>query len=92
MSIQHEIISFNPTTGSILVRYFNAEVPEGLIYNIDIPLENGAFISQDRIDALIEHYKPVGQLDRAAALKSAAIPDALAALIPQPVDAPVVTA
>ena len=85
MSIQHEIVSFNPTTGSILVRYFTETVPEGLCYNIDIPLENGTFINQEQIAELIEHMKPVGQLERMAAVKSATIPEELVQFIPAPI-------
>lgn len=92
MNIQHEIISFYPPTGSMLVRYFCDEVPEGLAYNIDIPLENGSFVGQEQIDALIAAMKPVGQLERIAQLKSAQIPAELAALIPpepvQPTEEP----
>jgi hypothetical protein len=85
MDIQHEIISFYPTTGSMVIRYFSEEVPDGLFYNIDIPLENGTFIGKERIDALIEVMKPVGQLERIAALKTVEIPSVLAAFIlPQP--------
>lgn len=82
MSIQHEILCFYPTTGSILVRYSNEQVPDGLVYNIDIPLENGEFVGQEEIDALIEAMKPVGQLARIAALQTAQIPATLAALVP----------
>jgi hypothetical protein len=66
----------------MLVRYFSDEVPEGLAYNIDIPLENGAFITQDKINDLIEAMKPVGQLERITALMAVQIPPELAALIP----------
>lgn len=82
MNIQHEIISFHAPTGSMLVRYFSDEVPDGLAYNIDIPLDNGAFIAQDKINELIDAMKPVGQLERIAALASVEIPPELAALIP----------
>lgn len=88
MNIQHEIISFHPATGSMLVRWFCDEVPDGLAYNVDIPLENGAFIGPEKIEALIEAVKPVGQLERLAALATVEIPPELAAYIPAP--APVV--
>lgn len=88
MNIQHEILSFYPPTGSMLVRYFCDEVPEGLAYNIDIPLEDGAFVGEDKINELIEAMKPIGQLERLAALQAVSIPPALAALIPAPVVAP----
>jgi hypothetical protein len=90
MNIQHEIISFYPPTGSMVVRYFCDEVPDGLRYNIDIPLENGAFIPQDKINELIDAMKPVGQLERLAALAAVEVPPELAALIPPPPPEPVV--
>lgn len=82
MIISHEIKSFNPKTGSLEVRYFSDEVPNGLTYNIDIPLENGVFIGQEKINELIDAMKPVGQLERVATLASAPVPPELAALIP----------
>jgi hypothetical protein len=82
MNIKHELISFHAPTGSMLVRYFSDEVPDGLAYNIDIPLENGSFVGQEKIDELIEAMKPIGQLERIAALQSVVIPETLAALIP----------
>lgn len=81
MNIKHEIISFHPLTGSMTVRYFCDQFPDGLIYNIDIPLENGAFIAQDKINELIEVTKPVGQLERLVTLKSAVIPGEFQAII-----------
>ena len=85
MQIEHEIISFYAPTGSLLVRYFCAEEPQGLSYNIDVPLVDGAFVDQTEINALIEAMKPTGQLERLVALKTAIIPDTLSALIPAPV-------
>lgn len=82
MNIQHEITAFSPVTGSMLVRYFSEEVPDGLVYNIDIPIVDGAYVGQTEIDALVEAMTPVGQLERIAKLKQAPIPPALAALIP----------
>lgn len=83
MQIKHEILSFNPKTGSITVRYFNDETGAQLEYNIDLPIENGAFVSQEKMTELIEAMKPVGQLERAAALNDVDIPSHLASLIPQ---------
>jgi hypothetical protein len=91
MNIQHEIISFHPPTGSLLVRYFSNEVPDGLTYNIDVPLVDGEFVSQDQIDALIVAMQPIGQLERLYLLQTVKVPDALAALVPAPVLDPVVS-
>lgn len=82
MNIQHEILSFHPATGSLLVRYFCEEVPQGLVYSIDVPLENGSFVGQERIDQLIDFMKPTGQLERAAELASANTPEQLVNFVP----------
>ena len=78
MNIQHKILSFHPETGSILVNYYCDEIPDGLSYNIDIPVVNGSFVGQDEIDKLIEAFKPTGQLMRLAEIKLAEVPEHLA--------------
>ena len=84
MEIQHEIVAFHPQTGSIAVRYFSDEIPGGLTYNIDLPIENGQFCDQAMIATLIQANKPTGQLERIVALQSVEIPPELASLIPLP--------
>lgn len=88
MNIQHKIVSFQPTTGSLLVNYFSEEVPEGLLYNIDIPLVGNSFADKEEIEKLIAFMAPVGQLERIATLRTLTIPEELAVLIP--VVAPIV--
>jgi hypothetical protein len=77
MNIQHEIISFNPVMGSIIVKYFSAESQEKLEFSIDLPIENGVFPDEQAINELIELYKPTAQLNRIAALKTVQIPQYL---------------
>jgi SAM-dependent methyltransferase len=86
MNIQHEIISFHPSTGSMLVRYFSEEVPEGLQYAIDIPTENGVYVGSDKINELIEVMKPTGQLERIALCAEAVIPSYLETFVPVSVE------
>ena len=74
MDIQHEILSFDANTGSILVRYFSKEVPDGLSYNIDLPVEGGVYPDSSEIEDLIVAMRPVGQLRRATNLKSINVP------------------
>jgi hypothetical protein len=85
MQINNEILSFDPTTGSILVRYYNDEFPEGFTYGIDVPVRDGQLASQEEINQLIETFKPVGQLERIVALRSVEIPQFLAEKIPAPI-------
>lgn len=83
MEIKHEIMSFNQDTLSIVVRYYTDEVPDGLSYNIDIPIENGQLASKEVIDSLIEAFKPVGQLERIAIANTITVPEFLLEKIPQ---------
>lgn len=79
--MQSELLSFNPASGTLLVRYSTEDFPEGLVYSIDIPLNNGEYPTQQEIDSLVEHYKPTGQLQRIADVKAAQVPDFLSALV-----------
>lgn len=84
MNIQHEILAFYTNSGSIEVKYFCDEVPEGLIYTIDVPIENGQFVSQESIEALIENFKPIGQLQRIADIKSMTSSTSISAVVIEP--------
>lgn len=83
MNIQHEIISFDAASASVVVRYFSDSVPEGLTYNIDLPIKDGQLPSQEEIDEIIRVYRPVGQLERLAQLPLVEIPEFLLAKVVQ---------
>lgn len=80
MNIQHQIVSFHAPTGSMVVRYFCDEFPNGLTFNIDVPIQDGAYPSQQEISELIAHFRPVGQLERAVAIQSIQVPTHLSEL------------
>jgi phospholipid N-methyltransferase len=82
MQISHEILEFNTTTGSMRVRYYNDETPDSLVYNIDIPIENGAFVDMPEIEKLIKIYCPTEQLKRVSKLKIATVPSSLMPYVP----------
>jgi hypothetical protein len=83
MNIQHEIISFDAASASVLVRFFSDSVPEGLTYNIDLPIQEGRLPSQEEIDEVIRAYRPVGQLERLAQIPLVEIPEFLLAKVVQ---------
>lgn len=85
MHIQYSIVEFNKDTGSVLVKYFCDELPEGVTYNVDIPVINGQLAPQADVDALILALQPTAQIERLVALKTAEIPGFLAEKIPAPV-------
>jgi hypothetical protein len=90
MEIKHQILEFTALTGSILVNYFCDEVPEGLTYNIDLPIENGQIASPEKVDELINLMAPRVQLERIIAMKTTEIPVYLAEKIPVVQQDPVV--
>lgn len=88
MEIQHEIVAFNKETGSILVRYYTEENQIGLNYNIDLPIIDGKYPTQEEITAQIKFMEPRGQLERTIQVAAVEVPSFLEALIPAP--APIV--
>lgn len=77
MHIQHQVISFQQSSGSVLVRYSCDEFPSGLVYNIDIPVVDGQYPSQEAFNALIEAHKPTGQIERIVSVAAATPPQYL---------------
>jgi hypothetical protein len=84
MNIQYEIINFDPTNGSIEIKYFCNEVSYPLIYSIDIPIENNEYPSQETMNNLIEMMKPVGQFQRLVQIRNVTAPDWLMQFITLP--------
>lgn len=78
MQIQYEIVAFHPSTGSVEVRYFCTEFPSGLVYTVDVPVENGQIVSQDKVEQMILAVAPKSMLQRMIELQAAEIPAFLA--------------
>jgi hypothetical protein len=85
MTIQHEILSFNPLTASILVKYYSTDCSEELIFNIDLPIEDGKFPEPEQIEEIIKFNAPKAQLERLNAVKTVQVPTFLSEKIPSPV-------
>lgn len=84
--MQYEIKAFNKQTGSALVRFWTEAYPDGLTYNIDIPVVSGAYLSGGALEDHIQSFAPTGQIARLvelAALDSSGI-DALVTPEPPP--------
>lgn len=75
MEIKHKIISFNYDVGGITVLYYTDEFPEGYFFNIDFPIENGNYPSEEEVQSLIEFYKPKGQIERILLVKNTEVPN-----------------
>jgi hypothetical protein len=82
MDIQHQIIEFNPTTVSIVVKYWAEQFPEGLVFNIDLPIIDGQFPSDDEIENIIKLHEPKSQIERLIKTPTLNIPDSFKQKIP----------
>ncbi len=81
MDIKHEILDFEPSIGGILVRYYTDNFPSGFTYNIDLPVVDGKYPTEEEIQEIIKHYEPRGQIERALAIESTSVPASLLNLV-----------
>lgn len=81
MNIKYEIKEFNPVTGVAAIRYYTDIAVEGMILNIDIPIDNGSYITGEPLINLIKAFLPRGQLERLEALATVSIPTEWAKLV-----------
>lgn len=61
-NISYKIVKLEHELGRIHVNYKTDNAPEGLVYQLDLPVENNAVPSGDSLDAFIMQFAPVGQL------------------------------
>lgn len=74
--MHYEIKAFDKASGSALVRFWTDDYPDGLAYNIDIPIAGGAYLAGEALAAHIMSFAPHGQIARlvaAAAVDTSAI-------------------
>jgi hypothetical protein len=84
MNIKYDILEFVPHIGCIVVKWYCDEVPQGLVYNVDLPIIDGHYPHYEELDEIINRFTPVGQLERIAALSKVKIPEYLDKLIYRP--------
>lgn len=88
--MNYKIISFNPATGSAQVRFTTEDWTAGLVYSVDIPVENGAYISGQALAEHILAFAPHGQIARLVALRDT--PPSTAGIVVEPDPVPEVPA
>jgi hypothetical protein len=81
MEIKYKIINFDGLSGSVQVLYYTDDFPDGLIFNVDIPIVDGNYVSKEELLNLIELMKPKGQLERVSILPSISTPDYVSDLV-----------
>lgn len=67
--MDYKIIGFDASIGSATVNFFTPEYPDGLSYNVDVPVVDGAYISGDALRYHIMAFAPYGQIARLVDLR-----------------------
>jgi hypothetical protein len=68
--ITYKIVKLDPSVGTILVKYMTNAYSDGLIYPLDLPIENGSVPTGDALVEFIMFHAPVGQLTDAETQKA----------------------
>ena len=72
MSINYKITQLDRQRGSIRVLYWTQDYPDGYLFDLDLPMENGETINLDQLPAWIMERAPAAQLQWAANQKQLA--------------------
>lgn len=71
--MEYTIVGFNKDYGTLVVKFTTTEYPEGLIFNVDIPISNGTYVTGETLTEHIMSFAPVGQVDRILEIKNNAL-------------------
>lgn len=77
MHIDYQIVSFHRPTASIQVRYFNEDLPDGIMFALNLPVVDGKLPRGEALEQLVRNQAPRDAFERAAALRDADVPDEL---------------
>lgn len=72
--MQYKIMNFDATTGSLIVKFYTEELPEGPQYAIALPIVDGEYISADALHMHIMSFAPYEHIARLVAVKAATPP------------------
>lgn len=68
--MQYKVLEFNSKYGSLYVQFFDEELNQFFEYNIELPIENGQYISGEILDTYIKSFSPVLQINRLKEIKN----------------------
>lgn len=76
--MKYEMLEFNRLRGSLSVKYMHDDDSgKFLIYNIDVPIENGSYISGESLKNYIDMFAPQAQMSRLEEVNTVIIPPEL---------------
>jgi hypothetical protein len=73
INIEYRILAVDKARGQIAVRFYNADLPEGFVYAVDLPTERGRIqtLRGQQLHEYLRGFCPVAEFERAAELKVA---------------------
>lgn len=75
MIMKYRVLRVTEETGSLSVNFYTDEYPEGLTYSVDIPIENGQYVSGEVLERHIMSFAPYGQIQRALLVRGLKLPE-----------------
>jgi len=84
MNVKYDIIEFIPYSGTIVVKWYCDELPDGLVYAVDLPIVDNSYPKLDELGGIIKQFEPTGQLERAIQIRNVTIPEELKCYIQKP--------
>lgn len=84
MNIEYRIIRYHKPTASVQVNYFNADIPDGVMFSLNLPVVEGQLPQGPVLEAFILQHAPRDMFERAASLREAEVPAELAAVSTTP--------
>ena len=79
--MDYKITAVDTAIGQITVMFVDSTGGELAKYAVDVPIENGSFITGDRLEAEIQQRAPVWLLERTAAISTVSNIAHLASLV-----------
>lgn len=84
MKIDYQIVSYHKPTASIQVKYFNEDLPAGVLFSLNLPVAEGRLPQGQALEDFVLQHAPIQMFESAKALGEASSPSELDGL-PAPV-------
>lgn len=82
MKIEYQIVSFHKPTASIQVRYFNDDLPSGVMFSLNLPVVEGRLPQGQALEDFVMQHAPLQIFESAQALREASLPSEFDGLPP----------
>jgi len=80
MQIDYQIVAYHKPTASIQVKYFNDDLPSGVMFSLNLPVVEGRLPQGPALEDFVQRHAPQDIFERAAALRDGVDPSELQGL------------